>query len=250
MRSVERAREPRADGAAVEAEVQDRREDEAEREEREAEQLVLVLERGRFSSASSRARGRVAEAAASSCEQPCSRDSTSRLPRSCGRAQLRRRGLEPRRRRARRRRGSRSRASRPSPPRGPCRPGRSARSRCAARPGCRARRVDAHPRRVLQRHADDLLVRPLLVGHVEDADDPAADAATGKRRLADEDERVERIAVAAHRALDEPVVRRIRHRGEQPPVEDDRRRAPSSSSYLFREPDGTSTKTTTCSATR
>ena len=104
---------------------------------------------------------------------------------------------------------------------------------------------DPHPCRVLQRHADDLLVRALLVGHVEHADDAPADAAAGERRLADEHERVERIAVAAHRALDEPVVGRIRHRGEQAPVEDDRRRAPCPSSYLFREPDGTSTKTTT-----
>ena len=43
----------------------------------------------------------------------------------------------------------------------------------------------------------------------------------GKRRLADEDERVQRIAVAAERALDEPVVRRVRHRREEAPVEDD-----------------------------
>jgi hypothetical protein len=49
----------------------------------------------------------------------------------------------------------------------------------------------------------------------------AADAAAGERRLADEHERVERIAVVAQRALDEAVVRRIAHRREEPPVEDD-----------------------------
>ena len=37
----------------------------------------------------------------------------------------------------------RTRGSRPSPPRGPCRPGRSARSRSEARAGCRARRGPA-----------------------------------------------------------------------------------------------------------
>jgi hypothetical protein len=43
--------------------------------------------------------------------------------------------------------------------------------------------VDAHPGGIAQRHEDDLLVRSLLVGHVEDADDAAADAAAGERRL-------------------------------------------------------------------
>ena len=70
------AGEPRADRAAVEPEVEDGREDETEREQREAEELVLVLRARASSSASSRAKGRVAEAAASSSEQPCSADST------------------------------------------------------------------------------------------------------------------------------------------------------------------------------
>jgi hypothetical protein len=80
---------------------------------------------------------------------------------------------------------------------------------------------DAHPSRILQRDTDDLLVRPLLVGHVEDADDAPADSAARERRLADEDQGVQRIAVAAHRPLDEAVVRGIGHRGEEAPVEDD-----------------------------
>ena len=62
---------------------------------------------------------------------------------------------------------------------------------------------------------------PLLVGHVEDADDASADPAAGERRIADEDEGVQWIAVPAHRPLDESIVRRVRHRGEEPPVEDD-----------------------------
>ena len=72
-----------------------------------------------------------------------------------------------------------------------------------------------------ERDADDLLVRALLVGHVEDADRPDADAAAGERRVADEDERVERVAVLGEGALDEAVVGRVAHRGEQAAVEDD-----------------------------
>ena len=118
------------------------------------------------------------------------------------------------------RRGCRSRASPSASAPGPCRPGRSARSRPgtrAGRRGCRGPR----PRRVAQRHADQLLVRALLVRHVEDADRPDADAAAGERRVADEHERVERVAVLAERALDEAVVGGIAHRREQPPVEHD-----------------------------
>ena len=54
-----------------------------------------------------------------------------------------------------------------------------------------------------------LLVGALLVGHVEDADGADADAAAGKGRVADEHERVERVAVLAERALDEAVVGRV-----------------------------------------
>ena len=41
----------------------------------------------------------------------------------------------------------------------------------------------------------------------------------GERRLADEHERVERVAVLGQRPLDEAVVGRVAHRGEEPPVE-------------------------------
>ena len=81
--------------------------------------------------------------------------------------------------------------------------------------------VNAHPGGVAERHAEDLLVRALRVGHVEHADDARADPAAGERRLADEAERVQRVAVLAERALDEPVVGGVAHRGEQAPVEDD-----------------------------
>jgi hypothetical protein len=56
---------------------------------------------------------------------------------------------------------------------------------------------------------------------VEDADDAGADAAAREGGLADEHERVERVAVLPERPLDEAVVGRIAHRGEEPPVEDD-----------------------------
>ena len=80
---------------------------------------------------------------------------------------------------------------------------------------------EAAPGRVVQRDADDLLVRALLVGHVEDPDRMHADAAAGEGRIADEDERIERVAVLGEGALDESVVGGVAHRGEQAPVEDD-----------------------------
>ena len=73
----------------------------------------------------------------------------------------------------------------------------------------------------LPRDADHLLVGALLVLHVEDADHPGADAAAGERRIADQHERVERIAVRSHRTLDVAVVGGVAHRGEQAPVEHD-----------------------------
>src|SRR5262249_26134312 len=56
---------------------------------------------------------------------------------------------------------------------------------------------DVAPGRVVERNTQHLLVRPLLVRHVEDADRAHADAAARERRLADEYERVERVAVLA-----------------------------------------------------
>ena len=68
-------------------------------------------------------------------------------------------------------------------------------------------------------HAEDLVVAALLVGHPEHADRPAADQAAGERRLQQEHEGVERVAVLAERVLDEAVVGRVLRRGEQGPVE-------------------------------
>ena len=81
---------------------------------------------------------------------------------------------------------------------------------------------DPHPGGIPERNAEDLLVRSFLVGHVEDANDASSDAAPRERRIADENERVQRIAVSAHRPLDEAVVGGVRHRGEEATVEDDR----------------------------
>ena len=77
------------------------------------------------------------------------------------------------------------------------------------------------PHRVTQRHAEDLLVLALLVRHAEQPDRTHDDVAAGERGLADEHEGVERIAVAAERALDEAVVGRVLHRREEHAVEED-----------------------------
>jgi hypothetical protein len=56
---------------------------------------------------------------------------------------------------------------------------------------------------------------------VEDAHRSGPDPAAGKRGIADEDERVERVAVPAERALDVAVVGGVAHRREEAAVEDD-----------------------------
>ena len=219
--------EPRADRAAVEAEVEDRR-------------------RGRGRARAARARG--ARSRGASARRRCVRfftregtrgrsgrfflraamlarfDAGPRAPLAVAERAATRtlRARELRRRRARHRRGCRSRGSRPSPPRDPCRPGRSARSRSAARPGCRGRRsarIHAGSFSGTQRIFSS---GPFSSAMWKTPTTRAANPAAGERGLADEDERVERVAVAAQRPLDEPVVRRVRHRGEQAPVEDDR----------------------------
>src|SRR5262245_12353929 len=55
--------------------------------------------------------------------------------------------------------------------------------------------------RVVERHAEHLVVAALLVAHPEHADRPAANQAARKRRLLDQYQCVERIAVVAERAL-------------------------------------------------
>ena len=137
---VQHVGKPRADCAAVEAQVEDGREDEAQRQEGEAEELVLVL-RARSLRPLLHARR---DAWTKRPLLPSSSHARSIRRVWVAPSRLRRlRGYVLRRRRARRPPGSRSRGSRPSPPRGPCRPGRSARSRFAARPGCRGGRSRA-----------------------------------------------------------------------------------------------------------
>src|SRR4051812_2751057 len=76
-----------------------------------------------------------------------------------------------------------------------------------------------HPR-VTGRDAEDLVVAARLVAHPEHADRPAADQAAGERRLLEEHEGVERVAVLAQGALDEAVVVRVARRREQHPDAD------------------------------
>ena len=79
---------------------------------------------------------------------------------------------------------------------------------------------------IVGRHADDLVVLPLLVPHLEQRDRLHRDHAAGEGRLRDADHRVERVAVAAAVAHQVAVVGRVdRRRGEEA-VEDDARRAP------------------------
>ena len=111
-------------------------------------------------------------------------------------------------------------------------------SRCASR------------RDRLQRDADDLLVGPFSSAMWKTprsaSADPAAGGTSARRRAR---RRVQRIPVLPQRPLDEAVVRRIRHRREEPAVEHDRAEL-LVELVLVREPAGTSTKTTTSSATR
>jgi hypothetical protein len=62
---------------------------------------------------------------------------------------------------------------------------------------------------VRRRNGEDLVVPALLVGHPEHADGPAGDQAPGERRLLEQDQGVERVAVLAEGVLDVAVVRRV-----------------------------------------
>src|SRR5690606_36845975 len=66
--------------------------------------------------------------------------------------------------------------------------------------------------------AHDLVVTAGLVTHPEHPDRTAADETTGKRRLLDQHQGVERIAVFTEGVLDKSVVGRVSGRGEQPSV--------------------------------
>jgi tetratricopeptide (TPR) repeat protein len=75
--------------------------------------------------------------------------------------------------------------------------------------------------RVARRHAKDLVVRALLVGHREHADHPGGHQAAGESRLLKQHQGVKRVAVAAQRLVDEPVVGGVPSRGEQHSVKPD-----------------------------
>ena len=76
------------------------------------------------------------------------------------------------------------------------------------------------PARLLGRHAQDLGVLAGLVAHVQHADRASGNPHAGIHRVFEQHESIERIAVAAQRFGDVPVVGRIRGRREQPPVEE------------------------------
>ena len=75
--------------------------------------------------------------------------------------------------------------------------------------------------RVVQRHAQDLGVRTLLVLHPEHADRAHLHPAPGEGRVLEQHQHVERVAVEREGVGDEAVVGRVDGRGEQPPVEAD-----------------------------
>ena len=74
---------------------------------------------------------------------------------------------------------------------------------------------------VVRGHHQDLVVAAGLVGHVEQTDRASADQAPWERRLLEQDECVQRVAVLAQRVLHVAVVGGIPRRGEQQPVEPD-----------------------------
>src|SRR5215204_1765841 len=81
--------------------------------------------------------------------------------------------------------------------------------------------VDVVPVGVGQGDDQQLLVRALVVGHVEHADDAGLDLAAGEGRLAQQDHGVERVAVLGQGVGDEAVVGRVVDGAEQHPVEAD-----------------------------
>jgi hypothetical protein len=75
--------------------------------------------------------------------------------------------------------------------------------------------------RVAGRDGEDLGVGPALVKHPEHRDRSSDHLTAGKRRLLEQHQRVQRLAVLRQRAGDEPVVERVARRGEQHPVQPD-----------------------------
>ena len=72
---------------------------------------------------------------------------------------------------------------------------------------------------IAERHAQDLLVLPLLVLHLERADRAYLHQTAGKRGDRHHDQHVERVLVVRQRLRDEPVVARVVDRAVEQPVE-------------------------------
>ena len=68
-----------------------------------------------------------------------------------------------------------------------------------------------HPSRILERHANHLVVDTLLVLHVEDANRAYANATARERRLTHENECIERVAVFGESPFDVAVIGRVAH---------------------------------------
>ena len=126
--------------------------------------------------------------------------------------------------------------------RAPCRPRRSAGSRRPAAAVRSAMSSTPSQRGSLRRDADQLGVLAGLVLHVQHADRPGLDPHARVHRVVEQHEGVERVAVAAERVGDEPVVGRVGRRREQPAVEEDAV-VSWSISYLLRLPRGISMTT-------
>ena len=78
----------------------------------------------------------------------------------------------------------------------------------------------ALPARVID-DGEQLVIAAGLVGHLEDADDAGLNDYAREDRLRQDDQGVERVAVLAQGVVDEAVVSRVSHRGEQVTVEVD-----------------------------
>src|ERR1700691_571895 len=70
------------------------------------------------------------------------------------------------------------------------------------------------PLLVVARYSDELLVPTVLIGHDAHAENLRLDETARKRRKLGDDERVERVAVAAERVGNEAVLRGVTHRDE------------------------------------
>src|SRR5580692_2179076 len=75
--------------------------------------------------------------------------------------------------------------------------------------------------RIARGHAQNLVVPALLFGHSEHADHPGGHQAAGETRLLKQHQGVKRVAVAAQRLIDEPVVGGVPSRREQHSVKPD-----------------------------